>query len=234
MKGPSELHPVFTVSLNGIAIDHEKVKGAVACVQDFVRQPLFTQRNFFSETGISMLNTAVTAAAAVRNSARFDTWGAIGAKAGPVIADLKSCREKTVSRRRAVRDARERWFSAETVASSAFGETSPRTTIRISEIVEVGDVQYVAVHEKLGLPCCSRSASIPGKSRKRRLPVSPGVAKKQFSLESPSASRPSYEAALEKSFEKSGARGSGRDRRNAPVFQGEYEKLLYCSNNRLL
>ena len=26
-EGPSDLHPVFTVSLNGVAIDHEKVKG---------------------------------------------------------------------------------------------------------------------------------------------------------------------------------------------------------------
>ena len=41
VKGPSELHPVFTVSLNGVAISHEKVKGEVACVQDFVRYPLF-------------------------------------------------------------------------------------------------------------------------------------------------------------------------------------------------
>ena len=108
VRGPSELHPVFTVSLDGVAIDHEKVKGAVACVQDFVRHPLFTQRNFFSETGISMLNTAVTAADAVQNNARFDPWGAIGVEADPVIADLKSCQEKIVSRRKAVKDVWER------------------------------------------------------------------------------------------------------------------------------
>ena len=83
VSGPFELHPVFTVSLDGIAINHEKVKGAVACVQDFVRLPLFLQRKFFSETGISMLNTAVTAADAVRNSSKFDPWGAIGVEAGP-------------------------------------------------------------------------------------------------------------------------------------------------------
>ena len=223
VRGPSELHPVFTVSLNGVAIDHEKVKGAVACVQDFVRHPLFTQRSFFSETGINMLNTAVTAADAVRNSGRFDPWGAIDVEAGPVIADLKSCREKVMSQRKAVKDTRERWFSAETVASSAVGEGAPRATVRISDVVEVGDVQYVAEHEKLGLPCCSRSTSSPGKSKKRRAPVSAGVVKKQFSVSSPTASRPSFESALQKSFEKSGARRSGRDRRNAPVFQGGYQ-----------
>ena len=221
VKGPSELHPVFTVSLDGVAIDHEKVKGAVACVQDFVRHPSFTQRSFFSETGISMLNTAVTAADAVRNSARFDPWGTIDVEAGPVIIDLKSCREQILSQRKAVKDTRERWFSAETVASSAVGESAPRTTVRIPDVVEVGDVQYVAEHEKLGLPCCSRSS--PGKGKKRQSSASPGVSKKQFSVSSLSVSRPSFESALEKSFEKSGARRSGRDRRNAPVFQGRYQ-----------
>ena len=120
VKGPSELHPVFNVSLDGVAIDHEKVRGAVAFVQDFVRHPLFTQRSFSSETlgfciRISMLITAVTAAD-VRNSDRFDPWGAIGVEAGPIIADLKSCREKILTQRKAVKDTRERWFSAETVA----------------------------------------------------------------------------------------------------------------------
>ena len=150
----------------------------MACVQDFVRHSIFTQRSFSSETGISMLNTAVTAADAVQNSARFNPWGAIGVEASPVIADLKSCREKILSRRKAMKDTRERWFSAETVASSAVGETASRTSVRISDVIEVGDVQYVAEHEELGLPCCSRSASNLGKSKKRRAPVSPGVAKK--------------------------------------------------------
>ena len=113
-----------------------------------------------------MLNTAVTAADAVRNSSNFDPWGAIGLEAGHVIADLKSCREKIVSRRKLVRVTRERWFGAETVAPSAIGETAPRTTVRISDVNDVGDVQYVEEHEKLSLPCCSPSASSPGKSKK--------------------------------------------------------------------
>ena len=176
---------------------------------------------FFSETGISLLNTAVTAADAVRNSARFDPWGAIDVEAGPAIIDLKSCREKILAQRKVVKDTRERWFSAETVASSAVGESAPRATVRISDVVEVGDVQYVAEHEKLGLPCCIRSS--PGKGKKSQSSASPGVWKKQFSVSSPSVRRPSFESALQKSFEKSEARRSGRDRRNAPVFQGGYQ-----------
>ena len=110
-----------------------------------------------------MLNTAVTAADAVRNSAKLDPWGVIGVEAGPVIGDLKSCREKIVSRKKAVKETRERWFGAETVASSAVGETAPCTTVSISDVVEVGDVQFIEEHDKLGLPCCSRWASSPGK-----------------------------------------------------------------------
>ena len=120
-----------------------------------------------------MLNTAVTAADAVRSSWKFDPWGASVIEAGSIVAYLKSCRDKVVSWRKAVRDTRERWFSAETVASSAVGETVPRPTVRISDVVEVGNVQYVEEHDKLALLCCSRSS--PGKSKKRRAPVSPGV-----------------------------------------------------------
>ena len=165
VKEPSELHPIFTVSLNAVAIDHEQVKGAVACVPDFLRHPLFTQRNFFSDSGIRMLNTAVISADSIRNSSKFDHWGALGVEASPVIADLKSCRKKNNSRRKAVIDTREPWFSAETVASSAVGESALRTTVRNSDVVEVGDVHYVEEHNRLGLPCCSRSS--PGKSKKR-------------------------------------------------------------------
>ena len=94
------------------------------------------------------MNTAVTATDAVRHSSKFDPWGAIGVQAEPVKADLKSCRGKTVSRSKAVKDTRERWFGAETVASSAVGEASPRTTVRISDVFDVGDVHYVEEHDK--------------------------------------------------------------------------------------
>ena len=65
MRHPSKSYPTFTVSFNGNVIGHKEERGEVACVQDFVRNPLFTQRNIFSETGISRLDTAVAAAAAV-------------------------------------------------------------------------------------------------------------------------------------------------------------------------
>ena len=221
VKGPSELHPVFTVSLGGVAIDHEKVKGAVACVQDFVRHPLFTQRSFFSETGISMLNTAVTAADAVRNSDRFDPWGAIGVEAGLIIADLKSCRKKILSQRKAVKDTRERWFSAETVASSAVGESAPEQLSTSLMLLRWGTCRmWRSMRSLVSLVVVGQ---VPGKARRGNRQCVLVSQKKQFSVSSPSVSRPSLEFALEKSFEKSGARRSGRNRRNAPVFQGGHQ-----------
>ena len=172
------MHPVFTVFPGAVANDHDKVKGAVACVNDFVRPPHFTQRNFFSETGISMLNTAVDASNAVRHSSEFDAWRAFKVQAGPMIAELKSCREIVESRKKAVRDTRQHWFGAETVASSAAGEAVTRTTVRIADVVEVDDTENVEANSKYGLPCCSQSFSSLGKSKKRRVPVSPVAAKK--------------------------------------------------------
>ena len=48
-----------------------------------------------------------------------------------------------------MKDTRERWFGAKTVASSAVGETARRTTVRISDVVEVGDVQFVEEHDNM-------------------------------------------------------------------------------------
>ena len=131
VKGSAVSHPIVTVSLDGVAIDHEKVIGAVASVQDFVRHPLFIQRRFFSETGINMLNTAVAAADAGRHNSEFAFWRAIGVKAGPEIVDLKSCLEKVLLRRKTVTDTRERSFGAHNVASSTFGEAEPRARLSV-------------------------------------------------------------------------------------------------------
>ena len=67
-----------------------------------------------------------------------------------------------------VKDTRERCFGANIVASSAVGEAALRTNVRISEVVEVGAVQYTEKHHDLGLPGCSRSVSNPRKTKKMR------------------------------------------------------------------
>ena len=67
------------------------------------------------------------------------------------------------SRGKAINGTHERWFGAETVVPSDVTEAAPRTTVCISDVVGVGDAQYIEKHSKLGLPCCSQSLSSPGK-----------------------------------------------------------------------
>ena len=157
VRDPSKLHPIFTVSPCGVVIDHGKVKWAVACVQVFVRYPLFTQRSSFFGTGIGILNTAIAAADAVRHSSEPKPWRAIGVEVGPVVADLKSSREKNMLRLKTVKDTQERWFGADTVASSAVGGAVHLTTIGIPDVIEVEDVQKIGEHRVYEILCSVHS-----------------------------------------------------------------------------
>ena len=82
-----------------------------------------------------MLNTDVAVADAVRHSSNIDPWRAIGAETN---VDPKLCLEKVLLRRKTVNYTRERWSGPDTVSSSVGGEAAPRTTVRISDVVEVG------------------------------------------------------------------------------------------------
>ena len=161
-----ESHLSFTVRLKGVAIDHEEVEGATACVQNFVCNPLFTQRILISETGIGMLNTSFASADAVQHSSEFNPWRAIVVETVPVIADLKACCEKALLRKKAVEVMRERWFGADRIASSVVGEAAPSTSVCISDAMEIGDAHSFDVHHKFGLLSCSRSVSSPVEGKK--------------------------------------------------------------------
>ena len=164
MKAPSQWHPTFTMSLIGVAIEQEEVKGAVAYVQDFVLNPLFTQRKLFSQTGINIINYCF--ADSVQITSEFDHWRAIWVEADPVNADPKTGCEKVLLRRKTTKGTLERWFGAESVASSVVGEAAPRKTVGISDAVEVGNVQYVDKHDKVGLSCSSWSKQILEKCKR--------------------------------------------------------------------
>ena len=101
-------------------------------------------------------------------------------------------------------------------------------TVRISDVVEVRDVLYVVEQNKLGLPCCIRSLSSAGKGKKRQVPVSPVVTKRNNSLLGVRLLAVRHLKLLERSFERSGARKSGHDRRNAPVFLGGIRLQFIC------
>ena len=58
LRGPLPSGEKFTVCLDRVALSENIVRGVLLCVQDFVRDPVFTQRSFFSETGVEVLSEA--------------------------------------------------------------------------------------------------------------------------------------------------------------------------------
>ena len=66
--------PAFTVSLNGIALSRRVVEKSTACIQDFVRSPRFTQRDFFSDNGSNLLVSAVNVAGSMRDQSTCEPW----------------------------------------------------------------------------------------------------------------------------------------------------------------
>ena len=142
IRGSSTLCEDFTISLDRVAIKKEEVRGVLLCVQDFVRSPHFTQRNFFSETGLAMLSESVAIADSITSSPVYAPWSVVAsASASQVIADMCSCWDRVVLRRRSAKDTSERWHHSGTPRA----ETSSRPRVRISDVVEEGRVEYVPV-----------------------------------------------------------------------------------------
>ena len=82
----------FTISLDCVAIKKEEVRGVLLCVQDFVRSTHFTQRNFFSETGLTMLSESVAIADSITSSPVYAPWIVVeSASASQVITYLCAC-----------------------------------------------------------------------------------------------------------------------------------------------
>ena len=59
MRGHATHGESFIISLDRVAIKQEEKRGVLVCVQDFVRSAHFTQRSFFSESGLTMLSGSV-------------------------------------------------------------------------------------------------------------------------------------------------------------------------------
>ena len=176
-------------------------------------------RKLTYETRIFLLNTAIASADAVQHNSEFDpSLKAIGMEAGSVTADLEACSEKVLLCRKTSKNMRERWFGADSVASSVIREAASRTVVRFSADMEAGDVQYVDEHHEVDLSCCSLSMPSPVNGKKRQVLASPIVASKNFSIVSPFAARRLFEAVLEERFEKCGASRGRRDWCIAPDF----------------
>ena len=195
----------------------------------FVRGSHFTQWKLFSASGISMLNVAFASAGDNGIRSFSDPLEEAHLRfLADTVADLKRCRDDLLLRRNTSRNTRKREFGLTSVESSTVDDPMSRIVVRISIIVEVGEVQFRPTEPYDPFPPESGCSS-PGKGKKRARVSSPLVAKKKVSLvDSPPVSRRkrvsleeghSFVAALDRSFEVTGTQKSGRDCRAAPIFQ---------------
>ena len=143
-RAPVGEMPVFEMNLDRVTLSSRSIDSAICCVQSFGRDPLFTQREFFSENGVSMLLSAVKIAGTVCEDSVYDPWNVILPEGyAAVVADLKRAYDVVVVRRKDARDTSERWFGVASIKSSVVGETSGQQGVRISNVVEVGEVGYL-------------------------------------------------------------------------------------------
>ena len=126
-------------------IFEDEVRGALLCVQDFVRSPHFTQRNFFSDSGVTMLDEPAAICDSITNSAVFELWSHVETSfRSQVVAEVCACVNQAVDWRRAVEDSEEQWFAVGGIRPSS-EDSASRSGVRISNIVEEGRFEYVPV-----------------------------------------------------------------------------------------
>ena len=213
----------------------ELLETSYACLQSIVRSLRFNQRDFFTDNGINLLVSAVNTAGSMRDKSTCEPWADVlprGYEATSV--DLRKTYDAEVVSRKEARDKWERWFGVRSIKSSEVGEPSCRTGVWISDVVEVGQVEYpsesVFARDR---PCRSTTISprSPGKGKFKRSGTSAPAAtpKPLFEFDDESNILPKGKEVYfedpniewaSKSQEKTAAsRRSGRSRLAAPVFQ---------------
>ena len=179
--------------------------------------------------------SAVSAAGSMRDQSTCEPWASVlpdGYEA--TFADLRKAYDVVVVRRKEAHDTSERWFGVRSVESSEVGESSGWAGVRISNVVEVGQVEYLSGSVPArDQPCSSTAVSprSPGKGkRKRSVTPAPAVGPKRlFDFDDESVvlpkgrvvyfEDPNFECALKSQEKTAASRRSGRSRRIAPVFQ---------------
>ena len=204
----------------------DEVRGALLCVQDFVKSPHFSQRNFFSDSGVAMLAESAAICDNITNSAVFEPWSHLQtASCSQVVAQVCACVKKAVDRRRAVTDSQEQWYAVGGIRPSS-EDSASRSRVRISNIVQEGRVEYVPVRApSVSVPGLSNFRLSSGKPKKRKISRSP--AKGCFEIASPPLTSQQhrvledlgFSAALDRQQSCKKSRRSGRNRRAAAVFQ---------------
>ena len=227
VRGPVTPGERFVINLECVRICEGEVRGALLCVQDFVRSPHITQRSFFSDSGIAMLAESAAICDSITSSAVFEPWNQVEtASRSQMMAEVCACVNQTVDRRRAVKDSQEQWYAVGGIRPSS-KDSASRSGVRISDIVEEGRVEYVPVSApSINVPGPSNLRVSSGKTKKRKISRSP--VKRRFEIASPPLSSQQhrvvedlgFSAALDRQQSSKKSRRSGRNRRAAPVFQG--------------
>ena len=149
----------FIIISDRVMICEDEVQSAILCVQDFVRSPHFTQRSFFSDSGIAMLTESAAISDRITNNAVFEPWSHLETTScSQVVADVCGCVSEVVDRRRMLKVSQEQWYAVGGIRPSSEDSTS-RSGVRISNVVEEVRVEYVPVR--------ATSASVPGPSNLR-------------------------------------------------------------------
>ena len=227
VRGPVACGGRFINNLDRVMICEDEVHSAILCVQDFIRSPQFTHRNFFSDSGIAMLAEFASISDRITHSALFEPWGHVETTSrSQVVADVCGCVNEALDRRRVVKDSQEQLYAVGGIRPSSEDSTS-RSGVRISNIMEEGRVEYVPVRVPSFISLGPSDLRVPsGKSKKRTISRSP--VKRRFEIASPPpASRQhrivedlSFSATLGRQQSCKKSRRSERKRRAAPVFQG--------------
>ena len=208
-------------------------------MQDFVQSPHFTQRSFFSESGLTMLSESVAIADSITLNPVFAPWSFLeSACASQVHTDLSACWDRVVLRRRTAKETSERWYHVGTPRS----ETASGPGLIISDVVEEGRVEYVPVAAPApGPPGPSKIRSCSSK-RKRKTSSSPMKLPRSFEVSSHPASPqrrslvedPCFASALAAPASRGKSRRTGRDRCAAPVFQMGFPLRQSCRDVTIL
>ena len=204
-----------------------EMRGAMLCVQDFLRSPHFSQRSFFSDSGIAMLAESAAIWDSLTNSAVSLPWSHVEtAFRSQVMAEVCACLNQAVDRRRAVKDSQEQWYAVGGIRPSS-EDSASKPGVRFSKKVEEGPVEYVPVSaHSVSVPGPSNLRVSSGKSKKKKISRSP--VKGRFEIaSSPLSSQQhrvvenlSFSAALDRQQLCKKSWRSGLNRRAAPVFHG--------------
>ena len=184
IRSPATHGEKFIVGLDCVPIKKEEVRSVLGCVQDFVRCPHCAQRNFFSESGLTMLSESVAFADSITSSSVYAPWSVVESTCvRQVITDLCACWHRVVLRRRTAKDTSERWYHGGTPQS----EAASKTGVRTSDNIEEGRVEYVPVTSPALGPPGSRKNRSSHIKRKKKISQSPVKLRRSFETSSPPA-----------------------------------------------